>query len=91
MAKWIYKDNLIFCSECNVVSERITPYCAWCGKEMLNFPRPPVCDAYRDGRCWGTRERDQCSCEGRMTKCNFYDYMRQRGIAAEGERNEFKY
>lgn len=30
------------------------------------------------GVCWGTKEREPCSCGGDETKCNFYDYIRER-------------
>lgn len=29
-------------------------------------------------RCNGTRERDECSCGGDRTKCDFYPYVRER-------------
>lgn len=30
------------------------------------------------GVCWGTKERDQCSCGGDRTKCDFYPEVRQK-------------
>ena len=49
------------------------------------------CDCYRterkliygyypldEGVCWGTREKDPCSCDDDMTKCNFYPEVRER-------------
>lgn len=30
------------------------------------------------GVCWGTKEREACSCEGDEAKCDFYDYVRNR-------------
>lgn len=29
-------------------------------------------------RCQGTKERDICTCGGETTKCDFYDYVRER-------------
>ena len=29
------------------------------------------------GVCWGTKERDQCSCEGNRTQCDFYPKIRE--------------
>ena len=39
------------------------------------------------GICIGTREADQCFCNGDRLKCDFYDYIRKR---AEKERLEYK-
>lgn len=38
-------------------------------------------DGQRGGRdfCVGTREKDWCTCNGDESKCNFYDYIRERG------------
>lgn len=30
------------------------------------------------GVCWGTKEREACSCGGDEAKCDFYDYVRER-------------
>ena len=30
--------------------------------------------------CMGTKEREECSCGGDETKCDFYDYVRERGL-----------
>ena len=30
------------------------------------------------GVCWGTKERESCSCRGDEAKCDFYDYVRER-------------
>jgi len=73
--RWVYKDNLIYCSNCNITTERITPYCPWCGKKMENFDTR-YCDCYHIEygipRCWGTKEKDICSCNGFKRNCNFY-------------------
>ena len=29
------------------------------------------------GECWGTRERDECLCEGDKKKCDFYPEKRK--------------
>lgn len=34
------------------------------------------CSCYYDGECWGTRERDLCSCNGNTNKCDFYPEKR---------------
>ena len=31
-------------------------------------------------RCWGTRERDECSCGGCRTKCDFYPEVREKAL-----------
>lgn len=30
------------------------------------------CDAYHDGECWGTKEREATNCEGNASKCDKY-------------------
>jgi len=45
-SKWIFSNNLIYCKECNVTTQRVTPYCAWCGAKMVNFFKPNQCDGY---------------------------------------------
>lgn len=30
------------------------------------------------GECWGTRERDMCSCKGNTSKCDFYPEKRNK-------------
>ena len=30
--------------------------------------------------CWGTRERDECSCGGDRTKCDFYPEVREKAL-----------
>ena len=29
--------------------------------------------------CWGTKERDRCSCNGDESKCDFYPEAREKG------------
>jgi len=75
MSKWIYTRHLFYCQNCNVTTERITPYCPWCGELMDNFDTRH-CECYHveygEPRCWGTKEREICSCDGNKNKCNFY-------------------
>lgn len=30
--------------------------------------------------CWGTKERDECSCGGDRTKCTFYPEIREKAL-----------
>ena len=80
MSRWIYSKT-IYCSNCNVTTERVTPYCPWCGMAMTNFDERR-CDAFHieNGRpvCWGTKEKDVCNCNGFSRKCDFYDEVRNR-------------
>lgn len=39
---------------------------------------PRFCDCYVDGFCWGTKEKDICSCEGNELNCTFYAYKRAK-------------
>lgn len=80
MSRWIY-GKTIYCSNCNVTNDRVTPYCPWCGMPMENFD-DRRCDSYHieNGQpvCWGTKEKDSCSCNGFKKKCNFYEEVRRR-------------
>lgn len=41
------------------------------------------CDGLKDFikyECWGTRERDECSCGGDRTKCDFYPEVREKAL-----------
>ena len=33
-------------------------------------------EIYNKAECWGTKEREECSCSGDETKCNFYPEKR---------------
>lgn len=39
------------------------------------------------GICWGTKECEECYCEGDRSKCDFYDYIKED---AKKEKLEFK-
>lgn len=54
-------------------------------KGWINGYTPIYGEPY--GICMGTKETDQCSCNGDRLKCDFYDYIRER---AEKERLEYK-
>lgn len=45
------------------------------------------CNCYHENysrqECWGTRERDECSCCGDEAKCNFYPEKRAKTQAIE--------
>lgn len=51
-----------------------------------------ICDYYIDemtyngtrGKCMGTRECGPCSCNGDMSKCDFYEEVRNKGILNNG-------
>ena len=48
------------------------------------------CIGWKDitiGVCAGTKECEECSCNGNKLKCDFYDYVRKR---AEKEKLEYK-
>ena len=71
-SKWDIKENYIYCCNCGYPTRReVTPYCPRCGNIMTNY-----CDCYHIEYnvpvCWGTKEREQCSCMGLKDKCNFY-------------------
>ena len=41
------------------------------------------CDAYKNGRCLGTKEVDPCNCGGDKAKCSFYENVREQGRELE--------
>ena len=42
-----------------------------CGCYFEDYDRP---------ECWGTKERDVCSCGGDKTKCNFYPDIKEKAL-----------
>lgn len=45
----------------------------------------PIYENINVSRCWGTKEKDVCSCGGDKSKCNFYESVRAE--ADEEEEN----
>ena len=46
------------------------------------------------GICNGTKEQEECSCEGNRLNCNFYSYVREeakKSITIQDAINHFKY
>ena len=41
-------------------------------KPDISIPESDLCDCYRDGYCWGTKEIDPCYCFGKKSRCTFY-------------------
>lgn len=37
------------------------------------------CKCWHHGTCWGTKECEECICDGDITKCNFYPEKRKEG------------
>jgi hypothetical protein len=33
------------------------------------------------GVCYGTKEKEECTCGGDRTKCDFYDYIKEKAQA----------
>lgn len=46
-------------------------------------------EIYGKTECWGTKEREECSCGGDETKCNFYPEKRA-GAQAKKVMEDFK-
>lgn len=44
-----------------------------------------IYEAIRVPRCWGTKEKDVCDCDGDRSRCSFYE--RVRAQAAEEKKN----
>ena len=45
----------------------------------------PVYENINVPRCWGTKEKDVCDCDGDRSKCSFYKSVREK--ASEKEKN----
>ena len=46
------------------------------------------------GSCWGTKERDECSCDGDRAKCDFYPEIREKAkknVYIQDAINHFNY
>lgn len=37
----------------------------------------PIRHPHQVGICWGTKEQDECSCEGNRCNCDFYEHVRK--------------
>ena len=55
-----------------------------CGKKVNEPKITNRCDAYRleNGKpvCFGTKDKDPCTCGGDRKKCDFYDYVREEAV-----------
>lgn len=45
----------------------------------------PIYEIINVPRCWGTREKDVCGCDGNRSKCSFYESVRANAV----EENSF--
>ena len=54
----------------------------WRTQTLNEFVSQKPCDCWHQeyGKtvCWGTKEREECSCEGDPAKCNFYPDKRRK-------------
>lgn len=41
----------------------------------------PIYENINVSRCWGTKEKDRCSCGGDKSKCNFYERVQVEAAA----------
>ena len=41
-----------------------------------------LCNSYFAGECWGTKEKDACSCVGYKELCSIYPDVRERAVQA---------
>lgn len=67
------------------LNNKITPKCSCdnskdssCCDCSKNSEIKIECNCYDNGRCNGTKERDECSCNGNEFECSFYDYVKVR-------------
>lgn len=44
----------------------------------------PVYENINVPRCWGTKEKDACDCDGDRSKCSFYKSVREKAAAKKG-------
>lgn len=44
----------------------------------------------KEGECWGTKERDICSCKGDKCKCGFYPHIKQKALEEKERRQNAK-
>ena len=51
-------------------------------KEDWRSANLTLCDCYFAGECWGTKEKDACSCVGYKELCSIYPDVRERAIRA---------
>ena len=51
-------------------------------KEDWRSANLTLCSCYFAGECWGTKEKDACSCVGYKELCSIYPDVRERAIRA---------
>lgn len=51
--------------------------------KVLYWPPDEVPITFKTGCCWGTKEREECSCGGDRKKCDFYPEVRKKAIQEE--------
>lgn len=49
-------------------------------KKIIFWPPDEAPMTVNIGSCWGTRERDECSCGGDRTRCDFYPEVREKAL-----------
>ena len=54
---------------------------------MIRLQVNSFLQCYKVGVCVGTRERDECSCEGNRCNCDFYDNVREKAKQQKREAN----
>ena len=42
-----------------------------------------ICEIISVPRCWGTKEKDVCDCDGDRSKCSFYENVRANAVEEE--------
>ena len=42
-----------------------------------------ICEIISVPRCWGTKEKDVCDCDGGRSKCSFYESVRANAVEEE--------
>lgn len=47
--------------------------------EAIKIEYVDSCYCYKNGKCSGTKEMDECNCGGRESCCSFYEYVKKRG------------
>ena len=52
--------------------------CYHSAEKILCWPPDEAPITIKTGSCWGTKEREECYCDGDRTKCDFYSEVRAK-------------
>ena len=60
-----------------LIDEKLSRQIRRIKKEKANDTDERMCNCYNNGKCWGTKDMEQCKCGGDENKCDYYPTKRR--------------